>query len=273
MPGLETILWSKFNGGNERLLNALRSLLSEALNASGAAGQELVIDLLERYTYLNRLDYDKAIECIAEYIVSDFDLGKTLLCATTADHEKDSAQAVLYDLATTMGLLGHTKILTANRYDRAQKFAGTVDDIILVDEFLGTGRSIIGRIQTIARVFLGKGIPTPRMHAIVIAGMDFGLRRVSQHACAVHTYYALKPGIRGFAKDASLSSAYASMNTIEDTLAPELHGYHIPKLGDGQCEALYGRDRGNCPNSVFPVFWWPKSKSGQSRPTPFTRVL
>jgi len=273
MSKLETILWERFSGGNSRLQTSLLGLLAEARAISGATGSELVFDLLNRYTYLARDSYDEAIECIANYIISDFDIDKTLLCATTADHKKDSAQAVLYDLVTAMGLFGYNKILSANRYDRAQKFAGQIDDIILVDEFLGTGRSIIGRIKSISRVFSDKHIRVPRIHAVVIAGMEFGLRRVSPYASNVHAYLALKPGLRGFSSGASLSSAYASMDSFEGALAPSVYGYALPRLGDGECEALYGRDRGNCPNSVLPIFWWPKSKNGQNRSTPFSRVF
>lgn len=273
MYRLEKILWEKFDGGDNRLLGALQYLFEDANKTSGKLGTDFVTSLLERYTFISRDTYDNGIECIANFISTEFDLSRTLICASTADHAKDSAQMVLYDLTTALGFIGHLNVSTANRYDRAQVFAGKVDDIILVDEFLGTGRSFIGRVKEISKHFNNKSIPVPNIHALVLAGMDFGLHRVAAHVKTIHCFEALRPGLRGFLSGIPLKEAYKILDHIEAVLAPNIEHQILPKHGDGECEALYARAKGNCPNSVLPMFWWSRSENGQGRTPPFPRVF
>lgn len=120
MNNIEKILWERFEGGDDRLFRALKDLFEDADETSGKPGIEFVTSLLERYTFISRNKYDDGIDCIANFISSEFDLSRTLICASTADHTKDSAQMVLYDLTTALGFLGYLNVNTANRYDRAQ---------------------------------------------------------------------------------------------------------------------------------------------------------
>lgn len=273
MNFVEEINWEIFEGGSTPLRIALEALIDDAGAAHGSIGEDFVKDLLRRYTYLSRDDYDTGIFELARKIHEQFDMGKTLLCATAADHQKDSAQMVLYDLTTAMGFHGHLNILSANRYDRAQKFAGQIDDIVLVDEFVGTGRSIVGRVTTISKHFQDKRIPVPNIHAFVIAGMDFGVDIIRESVASVHSYKLLKPGLRGFLNGQSLIDAYLTLDAIEGGLASIVEGQALPNRGEGGCEALYARKMGNCPNSVLPMFWWPLNEKGVARTRPFTRVL
>lgn len=273
MNNIEKILWERFEGGDDRLFRALKDLFEDADRTSGKPGIEFVTSLLERYTFINRNKYDDGIDCIANFISSEFDLSRTLICASTADHTKDSAQMVLYDLTTALGFLGYLNVNTANRYDRAQVFAGKVDNIILVDEFLGTGRSFIGRVKEISSHFKNKNTPVPGIHALVVAGMDFGLRRVAAYVKTIHCFEALRPGLRGFLSGLPLKDAYKILDDIESVLAQNIESQALPRHGDGECEALYARAKGNCPNSVLPIFWWPRFENGNQRIPPFPRVF
>jgi hypothetical protein len=273
MNFVEEINWKIFEGGSTPLRNALEALIGDAGVAHGSIGEDFVKDLLRRYTYFSRDDYDAGIFELAQKIHGRFDMGKTLLCATAADHQKDSAQMVLYDLTTAMGFYGHLNIHSANRYDRAQKFAGRIDDIVLVDEFVGTGRSIVGRVTSISKQFQDKNIAIPNIHAFVIAGMDFGIDIIREKVASVHAHKLLKPGLRGFLNGQSLIDAYLTLDAIEGGLASIVEGQTLPSRGDGGCEALYARKMGNCPNSVLPMFWWPQNENGTARNRPFTRVF
>lgn len=270
---VEEILWDTFDGGDSRMMEAFVALYNEAGTTCGAEGHELIDDLLRRYTYVSHDFYDEGIETIATYIAQEFDLTKAWLCATTADHQKDSAQRVLYDISTSLGALGHTNINTANRYDRVQKYANADDSIILLDEFLGTGRSIIGRVNTIRKAFADKKLNVPRIYVYVVAGMDFGLRRLAPLVDAAHPFISLRPGLRGFVKGTTLDRAYQLLDQLESGLAAVIGRQLLPKRGDGECEALYARKRGNCPNSVLPMFWWPQRNDGTKRPTAFSRTF
>lgn len=273
MSSLEATIWKVFDGGSPQLRTSIEALVVDIKNMHGLTGEQFVKSLLERFSYVSRDAYDDAINGLAELLHSNFDMTRTLLCATTADHQKDSAQTVLNELTTALGFFGYTNIKSANRYDRAQKFIGDIDDIILVDEFVGTGQSIIGRVRAMTTQFQQKTNNVPRIHAYVVAAMDFGLKAINANVTSSHARLILKPGLRGFLDGSLLAEAYVALDAIETCLYSEVSGVQLPKHGFGGCEALYARKMGNCPNSVLPMFWWPKDSHGNKRTAPFTRVF
>jgi hypothetical protein len=255
-------------------IRSLRSLLIEVEHAEGAEGVNFVNALMDRLVFLTSDDFDQCIYEMAEYIDASFDLSKTVICAATADHEKDSGQKVLYDLSSALGLLGHTKIHTINRYDHVYKKA-KIDptDVVLIDEFIGTGRSFMGRVRTIRKQYsMGKKM-VPKIHGLAVAGMSEGLRGIAHGFDSLGVHTSLVKGIQALAPRQFLKQEYALMSRLEDRLLQIIDDKQLPRLGDGGCEALFSRNFGNCPNSVFPIFWWSKDSTGRNRSTLFPRVL
>jgi hypothetical protein len=261
-------------GQRRERIRSLRSLLIEAEQSDGIEGINFINTLMDRLVFLTSDEFDRCIYEMAEYIDSSFDLSKTVICAATADHEKDSGQKVLYDLSSALGLLGHTKIHTVNRYDHVYKKAKIVPtDIVLIDEFIGTGRSFMGRVRTIRGQYSNGNKAVPKIHGVAIAGMSEGLRGIAHGFDSLGVCTSLVKGIQALAPRQLLQQEYALMSRLEDRLLHIIDDKELPRLGDGGCEALFSRNLGNCPNSVFPIFWWSKDSNGQSRSTFFPRVL
>jgi hypothetical protein len=259
---------------DSRRFEGFLHLLRDAENSAGNAGTNLLYDLIPRIHFLFSNGYDDAIATIANYITSTFDVAKIVLCATTADHTKDSAQRVLYDVVSAIGMLGYDKVNSANRYDCVtKKYGAQVTDIVLLDEFLGTGRSLRGRASSIQRHYRDKNLKCPPIHVFVIAGMESGLRSVEPFVSSIFPVFALKPGIRGYAEKKALPFLYQTLDSLEKLLAPIVENIEMPAHGDGGCESLYARHFGNCPNSVLPMFWWPVASNGTRRKTLFSRVF
>lgn len=256
----------------ERIQN-LSLLLAEAKRAGGSSGMRLIDALIGRFVFLTADAYEAAILEMAEYVDATFDLSATIICAATADHTKDSGQRVLYDLCSALGALGHTKLHTANRYDHVQKVKMVPTDVVLIDEFIGTGRSFLGRVRSMRSQFVGGNKKIPKLHGIAIAGMSNGLREIAHGFDSLNVCTSLTKGIQGMAPRQSMATEYSLMATMENELCANIDGNDVPRLGDGSCEALYARSLGNCPNSVFPIFWWPKGSSNLKRSPLFTRVL
>ena len=261
-------------GQRSERISGLRNLLTEAESIGGAQGLDFVNTLIRRVTFLTSDEFDKLIYEMAEYITQTFALESTVICAATADHKKDSGQKVLYDLCSALGLFGHTKIRTVNRYDHVYRKEGAnVTDVVLIDEFIGTGRSFLGRVTTIRKQFTSGKKNVPKFHGLAVAGMSEGLRGIAHGFETLGVCTSLLKGIQGMALRNRMAGEYALMALFEDHLCSSIDGNELPRSGDGACEALYARSLGNCPNSVFPIFWWSRDSIGRIRNPLFPRVL
>lgn len=244
-------------GRSRRRIESLVVLLEEAEAARARHGPALVGRLLERFTFLSTEEYEQHLLDIATYISETFDLDRTILCATTADRHKDSAQRVLYDLVSTLAGIGCYKVRNLNRYDSAGR-EKNFDALVLIDEFIGSGQSFVGRARNLRRIYHQKGQPEPCIHGIALAGMIRGLRAISSEFESLNVCIALKKGIEDYSNLVARKSEYSVMSDLESILVPEYEGEAMPSLGYAASEALYFRHSGSCPNNVFPIFWWPQ---------------
>ena len=259
-------------GKNKRRVESLLSLLEEAEASRARHGPALVGRLLERFTFLSTEDYEQHLLDMAMYIDENFDLDRTILCATTADRHKDSAQRVLYDLVSTLAGIGRYKVRNLNRYDAAVR-EQNCDALLLVDEFIGSGRSFIGRARNLRIMFNQKGLSAPCIHGIALAGMTRGLRSISSEFESLNVCLALKKGIGDYTTPYARVDEYSVMRDLESALSPTYEGDEMPPLGYAAAEALYSRHSGSCPNNVFPIFWWPQLSGRLDRRPLLPRAL
>ncbi len=264
-----TLPWIAQNG---RRIESLRTLLEEAEQAAAVHGPALIAKLLGRFTFLSVDQYEELVLEMANFINETFDLATTLLCATTADRYKDSAQRVLYDLVSTLAGIGRYKVRSVNRYEAVTK-EGSCEDVIFIDEFIGSGQSFSGRARRLRQLFTQKGRQAPAIHGIALAGMTRGLRDIQAHFDSLNVCVALKMGIRDRSEPSVRCQEYSVMSDIEALLAPVYDAESLPSLGYSGSEALYARHGGSCPNNVFPVFWWPHRIGGIDRRPMFPRAL
>lgn len=245
---------------------------AEVSSTAGREGIALFSALLRRFLYITDQQYSDAVCEIGEYLAESFDLQNTILCAPTANHEADSGQRFLYDVRTSLGLLGFTQVKTVNRYDHILRSKVDCDDIVLLDEFVGTGRTLIGRAKRIQQQFTDANRNTPNLHFVALAGMAQGLRACDSQFKTSATYYPLKKGVTDHATQHTRKRELEILAVMEDSLAQVVGSTTLPRLGDGGCEALYARSLGNCPNSTLPTFWWPVFGTCTVRSPMFPRV-
>ena len=254
----------------DRVESQLMSLLSEC---SANNQVDLIIDLLHDFTFLNDDGVASALESIARSIVGlNFPEDHVQVVATSADDNPDSGQFVVYYLKPIFSQLDWNSVQLVNRFGRAQRYAKERPVVCLVDEFVGTGRTAIGRAEALRRDFKNNlGVEDVRIFLFAIAGMEHALQSLKTPGKfdGVHFEHCLRRGISG--RSADCASRLTLMKKIETVLSADFNGVQMPSLGDGQCEALYGRSNGNAPNSVFPVFWWPRNSKGSKRVTLLTR--
>lgn len=234
--------------------------------------QNLLTDLLHRFVYVNG---EKLKECflgIADLICCEWKLDKTRtqLVATTADYEPDSAQLMLQVLKPLLPERGWANVKKNNNFTRSFKDLSEFPIVVLIDEFSGTGKTLLSRIKNLKReaYLRGKSLGTMislEIYVAVMASMEDVRPVVGNHCAKFEAQIWLKKGISGHSVGDELDTAIRNMIRLESMLQQNLLDVHFPSFGFGEAEALYSLDNANTPNSVFPIFWWRYLRDGTQR--------
>ena len=113
--------------------------------------KDLLFNLLEDFQYLNNDILNRYIESIADYIIdeSEFDINKIQIVGMEMDDNPDSSQWILQLLKPVLTKKGWNNVKMTTRFDKSIKILnkGTLTQLVLVDEFIGSGQSVSGRIK------------------------------------------------------------------------------------------------------------------------------
>lgn len=238
--------------------------------------QNLIIDLIGRFTVINADEYRELKKELCKEIESLYDENKTQIVAATADSNADSGQSLLYSLKSAFPTWD--KHLLVNRYDHSlkefEKKSGIHNNIVLIDDFIGSGRTMIGRIRSIMHVYNQKGY-NPTISVKVIASTEEGLANLQQQYpnISITSFKTLKKGIDDFYSDQILEINTIAMNALEDKLSQVYEDRPLPKFGYNNAQALFFIQDVNTPNSVFPVFWWKYTIVDEKRPVLLKRAM
>ncbi len=240
--------------------------------------RELLIELLDRFFYISASEFQKKLEELAESIVTDPDLddGSTQIVAMAADSSADSSQLVLYGLKIILEKYGWRSYRHVNTFGKAYatyKSKKTHKNIVLVDEFVGTGLTVIGRVSSICRQFHDANIVDFSVRVKVIVATQHGFDAVKAAGINIEALVLIKKGISDFNSEEISNIKKKVMIDIEDILSKQHGDNDLPSLGYGESESLYSRDDGNTPNNVFPIFWWPFNKDSTIRHVLLTRAM
>jgi hypothetical protein len=247
-------------------------------DCSNQEQKDLILDLLNRFKYISGENFGLSLTEMAEDIVTDPDLSDetTQIVAMAAGSGTDSSQYILYSLK---------RILQENEWEK-HKFTNTFGkiyssykkikkhkNIVLIDEFVGSGRTVIGRIREIKKVFDAAGVTDYRIKVKVIVSTEIGKNAILASGTDFSSQIIIKKGISDYYSNQEFTNKIDLMLCLEDLLKQNYEGHELPSLGFGKTESLYCREGGNTPNSVFPIFWWPIYVNGNRRSTVLTRAM
>lgn len=246
----------------------LNSLLS---SATSSKEKELLFELLERFTFIKQDTFNHLLEEVASEIVnSNFISQKTQIVSLTWDEEADSGQKVLDFIK--MKIYENDEWKKAKLVNCVPKSIKQCDkkgffQIILLDEFIGTGNTLITRIE-----YLKKNIKENfEIKAMFLAGIDTAIEKVESLGIDIFCPLILKKGISGYYSDDELLLKKQLMLDLESELAKNINEKELNDytFGYGKAEALFSAEGflGNTPNSTFPIFWWEKDKRNSKRYT------
>lgn len=259
--------------------------------------RQLIVDLLVNFTFLETDQISRFSNIAADLISNKWKLkeSNTRILGLTHDYEPDSSPIILYTLRTKLfnscWYSGRNKKFFTKFDTGLKKFKDDEKsiNIVLVDEFIGSGNTIIGRIKEAQAVLNNnESIDDYTFHVCVLAGMEEGINLIQKMGINTFILHELKKGISDILKSQKQDDLIKSMLRLESILEHDMEVIkkrldfepnlkEFPSFGYGKAEALYARDEGgsiaNTPNSVFPIFWWRfLNKSEDLRETILTRV-
>ena len=239
--------------------------------------RELVFSLLSRFDSIDYKSFTDSLIQIVQKIktLPNFNAKETIVLPLTVGSGEDSGQEVIYRIKSISENEGVSDWITANRADKLpnilKKINSKISRVVFVDEFLGSGETVVGRFQAAQKAFDDKCIDKPEFIACVVAAQKEGIENVEAEGIEVFATNTYKRGITDFYDDSS--EQIQVMKNLENLLSKEFNGRKLPSLGYGAAEALYHREGGNTPNSVFPIFWWKYLNNGSCRKTVVVRNM
>lgn len=134
----------------EEQLNELFSLCKDVSSA------QMLYDMLLNFSEMDDDIYNIALLDIAEKIISQGYSDSTIgLLALTIDRKPDSSQSIVQDLKVQLALKDYGGVEIRNTFNSRHELIITKKrlHIILVDEFIGSGKTCRNRFMTIKNEF------------------------------------------------------------------------------------------------------------------------
>lgn len=189
---------------------------------------------------------------------------KTWIVAVANKSEVDGSTAALQKLKNKVLPYEdwHSRFLP-NIPEAAEKIKNNAN-VVLFDDFLGTGNKMVRKVEWIKKLLNDKGIKNINFFCACFSGMEFGIQHIQKTlGIPIFTANSLKRGISERYTGNQLERAVELMKQIEEQLNPNYKNKKLSEytFGYKKSEALYYAINDNCPNNVFPIFWWPIKKN------------
>ena len=249
---LRKAMWAN----KERYALALTNLFNECESEDQIW---MVRKLLEEFVFINSDIFVNEISKISNQIENVWSLAPkdTIILATCDSAKPDGSQSVVRALEVELPLRWRGKIYN-NIY---QAFASRTQNLILVDDFIGSGKTLDGKVARIFKHAIDKG-SHPNIYLTGLAGMEVGINRLevllnNRVFIPIRMHKAISHNI---ADANDRKRAIDSMIELEQKLLP-VTPYPKPKklqeynFGYNLSEAIYFQEGANVPNNVFPIFW------------------
>ena len=243
---------------------ALTALLFE--DCEDEAQTQLVIDILDRLKHITIHEYNECVSNLALDIATcGIEPKLSFITAMSPNSEADSGQSVLYDLKGELSKLEWKGYRSVNRFDQTAKAYTDFKknegeqkiNIVLVDNFVGTGSTVINRVKRIREIFNQSKYPEPTILVKVLICTEGGKKKITDEDIEFSSYYIVDDKLLEKIYDLSeVEQKKELMRLIEKKLSSSYNEREFPSLGYGESQVALSIESKNTPNNVFPVFWW-----------------
>lgn len=241
---------------------------------------ELVTELLYDFEYFNTDETNKLLKEAVKAIADCQGLSdsNTIIAGMAGDRYADSSQYFLYGAKPIFSKIGWGDIKLVNTYrkiyDECKSSNWVRLNVVLFDEFLGSGRTALNRIKEIKSQFDSSPVAQQvNIKVFCLFSSVVGFNVLRENNVDINTRVILKRGIRDKYAHLTAIEKIEIMLSLEGMLLPTYNSRVLPSLGYGETETLFARKDGNSPNSVFPIFWWKFMADRRKRNTLLERLM
>ena len=233
--------------------------------------QNLLLELVERYTWLTFAEYQGKLVHIFESIPEDEinNLNKIILFPVMKPKDEEKTKSGHGVLIILRGVIpffkryAHLRFQEIETYEKLESpFEISENErIFLLDDFLGTGDTIK---STIEKLLLNPSITLDKIRVITVASHQQAANYMESIGLRFYTEMITKKEISDYYTTPELEEKVAIMKEIEKLLPSKKYSF-----GYGKSEGLITLYR--TPNNTFPIFWHEYEKNDKKYKPPFPR--
>ncbi|WP_294274604.1 hypothetical protein [uncultured Chryseobacterium sp.] len=238
--------------------------------------KELIEFLIDNFKYTTSKDLNDSGKSISDQIENVWNLtaDNTFLVATCDDRKPDGSQAFMQAIKNKFSYSWGANNFYNSLLEAAHKLGDDIE-IILIDDFVGSGDTIKKKSKYLIKKLQERNIKNFKIRVVAFAAMEFAKPKIDRLNLEFYSYLWLKKGITELiTSDYNRRKATLTMTSLENKLGEDYKNQKLSNLRFGykQSESLYTFEFYNIPNNVFPIFWWPKLNNNQHCKTLFTRL-
>jgi len=239
--------------------------------------RSLVRDLILHFTHVDSRLFRSLGDKTASHICDYWNLSSsnTLIVATSDNSDADGSQVFIQSLKNKFTDFDEWKETNfCNRIGDSLNKLNDFQNIILLDDFIGTGNTIKRRVDWYLEKLKKKDlVENINIYVVAIGGMNFSKEKLDELGVKYFCSIWLEKGIADQYQGSELNDAISAMEALEAKLNPKIRKNVLPSFGYRRSEALFAIEPFNIPNNVFPIFWWAEDKNGKKRKRLFKRLV
>ena len=237
------------------------------------ADRELMLELTRKYLVVNLEEYGKyMVDVFRKFIDRNKDkIGKTEVIHMFPVQDKDypaktkSGNVMCYlfqgNLMRRFDEFRNKRIRIIETFDGLEKYKEDIECLLLVDDFVGTGDTILGCINLIEE----KGIKKERIKALTLVMQEQGRNAVEGYGVEIYSAVLRNKAITDNYSIEEAEKKIAQMKNVGKRIKAKKELY----LGYKESEGLVSMIK--TPNNTFPFYWHEGKRDGKLCVAPFAR--
>lgn len=238
--------------------------------------QNLLYDLIYRFNYITSSQLKTNGQIIADHIVNEWKIKskKTKIVAVSDNRNADGSLMFIQSIKNKFAIHHWNEDNFVKDIGLGVKETRGNYNVILLDDFIGTGNTIERRVNWFLNELEEKNKTGVKLMVVALAALEIAKEKLDGLKIDYFVPIWLKRGISDHYSGNGLKSAVIDMLNLEDLLEEKYRKWNLTSFSFGynKSEALFAIESFNVPNNVFPIFWWPILKGGKNRRTIFNRL-